>query len=258
MTFRRFFVKEKEIVLTLKLEKTQPIELFKLTKAIDSLNQSLNNVCQQQTGAKITLELKNVQSGSDVFNFLVAIPAVLVTYSEFVAVINNYFTLFKNIASIKKQTLEQIQEHPYYTKDLVRDLKNITTLSENANVNITNSFNDIAIYIPCGDTEYMRGLDSISKIKGYDSKEPIKKIYENMMIEFYQTTNTQKDVKHKVYCYDISNEPIPTIISDENLKREMLDNPYNYRFLVDIEVYKQDNIIKNYRAFNYRDKILKG
>lgn len=38
----------------------------------------------------------------------------------------------------------------------------------------------------------------------------------------------------------------------------MLENPYHYEFLVDLEVYKDENDrIKTYRAYNYKEKIAK-
>lgn len=43
------------------------------------------------------------------------------------------------------------------------------------------------------------------------------------------------------------------------VEQEMLENPYNYRFLVDLEVYKDERgKITTYRAYHYKDKILKG
>lgn len=98
----------------------------------------------------------------------------------------------------------------------------------------------------------------IKDIKHLGDKSEAKTIYPHMMIEFYQTTNTQKDIKHKAYCYDLSPTAKGIIISDETLKAQMLENPYNYRFLVDLEVYKDESgQILNYRAFNYHDKIEK-
>lgn len=85
-----------------------------------------------------------------------------------------------------------------------------------------------------------------------------KTLYENMLIEFYQTTNSQKPLKHKAFCYNLSKNAKDIFIDDERLKQEMLDNPYQYKFLVDLEVYKdaQDKIT-TYRAFHYKDKMIK-
>lgn len=52
--------------------------------------------------------------------------------------------------------------------------------------------------------------------------------------------------------------PSPAFIDDDRLKQEMLENPYHYEFLVDLEVYKDENDrIKTYRAYNYKEKIAK-
>lgn len=90
-----------------------------------------------------------------------------------------------------------------------------------------------------------------------EDKAEVKTIYKNMMIEFWLTANTQEK-QTKAFCYEISAQPIATSITDENLKKIVLDNPYTYRFLVDLEVYKNaEGKILNYRAFNYKDKLSK-
>lgn len=258
MRIKELFMNKQELVISLKLEKQKYIELTQLTNAINSLNHSFSAYVHKDTGVKIGLELKDVRSGSDIFNFLVAIPSALIASSEFVDAITSYFTLFNSIKKIKEQSVSEIENNKDYSKENMKDFSNIVELSNNANVTISNSFNQYQIYMPRGDNDFRDGLQAISKIKGYDSKEPIKTIYENMMIEFYQTTNTEKSIKHKAFCYELSDTAIPTIITDDTLKKEMLENPYNYRFLVDLEVYKDsEKVIKNYRAFNYRDKIAK-
>lgn len=86
----------------------------------------------------------------------------------------------------------------------------------------------------------------------------VKMIYKNMMIEFWRTANTQEK-QTKAFCYEISAQPIATLIADENLKKIVLENPYTYRFLVDLEVYKNaEGKILNYCAFNYKVKIIKN
>lgn len=249
-------MKDNELLISLKLEKQSTIDLFKLTNAINSLNYGLSDCVYKNTGAKISLELKDVKSGSDIFNFLVVIPATLVSTSEFIGAINAFFELFNNLKNIKNQSVEDIEKNQNYTKENIKDFSNIVEISNNANVTINNNFNTYKVYMQEGGKEYKEGIGVIKKIKGFDSKKPIKRIYENMMIEFYQTTNTDKPLKHKVYCYELDANAIATIIDDERLKKEMLENPYSYRFLVDLEVYKDtQGYIKNYRAFNYKDKV---
>lgn len=62
-----------------------------------------------------------------------------------------------------------------------------------------------------------------------EDKAEVKTIYKNMMIEFWRTANTQNkaslenevslEKQTKAFCYEISAQPIPTLITDENLKK---------------------------------------
>lgn len=48
---------------------------------------------------------------------------------------------------------------------------------------------------------------------------------------------------------------IKTIFMNDNIKNEILDNPYHYIFLVNIEVQYVDNDICLYRIVKLNDKI---
>lgn len=218
-------MKEQELLIRLKLEKDSTIELLKLTNAINSLNYSLNACVSKSTGTKVSLELKDVQSGSDIFNFLVAIPATLIKISDFVEALNVYFQFFNNLKTIKTRSVVEIEKDQDYTKESIKHFSNIIEISNNANVTISNNFNNCHIIIHKGGKEYKEGIEAIKRIKGFENKDPIKSIYENMMIEFYQTTKTDKPIKHKAYCYELSNNAIPIIIDDERLQKKMLENP---------------------------------
>ena len=42
-------------------------------------------------------------------------------------------------------------------------------------------------------------------------------------------------------CEKISKKPIQTLIENENIKKEILENPYHYNFAVDMEVQYRAN-----------------
>lgn len=251
----------KELVISLKIEKEKPLNLQDFSAAILALNASLSRFVEQERGInEFALELKSVEKGSNIFNFLVSVYSIFLI-NEYISAINSYFDLWKNLKTIKNQNVEQIQKEKYIDKMMVKDMLNIIKLYENgANAKIINNFNDSQIVINQNTYKlYGENLDCLCKLKGFEEKREVKSIFENMLIEFYQTTNSQKPLKHKAFCFNLSKSAKDIFIDDERLKQEMLENPYNYRFLVDLEVYKDERgKITTYRAYHYKDKILKG
>lgn len=159
------------------------------------------------------LQLKSVEKGSDVFNFIVYIGSLILSNDCISS--NTYFELLDNLKHIKKQSVEDIQKEKYIDKIMAKDFANII------NQNTFNIHSD--------------NLQYISQIKGFYEKIEAKSI-ENIIIGFYQTTNTQKSKAHKAYCYNLSKSAKNIFIDDERLKLEMLENPYRYKFLIDLEV----------------------
>lgn len=250
-----------EIIITLKIEKEKPIQLQNLSNAILSLNESLNNFITQDKGmGNVELQLKNVEKGSDIFNFLVFINSLLPP-NELINAISNYFNFFISLKTlITDKTTKEIQKIKYIDKKTLKNIENIINLhNSNTNALVLNNIDKQVINIDSITyPAYKENINTIANINGYREKKEIKIIFENMLIEFYQTTNTEKDLKHKAYCYNLDNKPKDIIITDKILKAEMLQNPYNYKFLVDLEIYKDENEnITTYRAFNYQEKILK-
>lgn len=252
--------KMQEIIITLKIQKQQALRLETLSNAILSLHHSLSSFVEMDKGlGGVELQLKSVEKGSDVFNFLVHIGSLLPP-NECISAINAYFELWHNLKTIKQQSIEQISQEKYIDKAMAKDLANIISLLNiGADAQITNNFNNAHITINQNTFNiYSDNLECIAKIKGFDEKIEAKTIFENMLIEFYQTTNTQKPKAHKAYCYNLSKSAKNIFIDDDQLKQEMLENPYHYEFLVDLEVYKDENDrIKTYRAYNYKEKIAK-
>lgn len=153
----------------------------------------------------VELQLKSVEKGSDVFNFLVHIGSLLPP-NECISAINAYFELWYNLKTIKQQSIEQISQEKYIDKAMAKDLANIISLHNiEAYAQITNNFNNAHITINQNTFKiYSDNLECIAKIKGFDEKIEAKTIFENMLIEFYQTTNTQKPKAHKACCYNLS------------------------------------------------------
>ena len=247
-------------IITLKIEKEANINLNDLSAALYSLNHLIETYSVENLNNKISLELYSVEKGSDIFNFIINYtPDLINALKAAIDNIKNIFDIIKSIKEIDNTTLKETQENKNYTKQLLNDSKNIINIAKNAKVTIINNNNCLFEITPQEYKKYIESYNTICNLKGYDNKTTIKKVYNDMIIEFYQTTNTtNKNIKHKVICNDITNKAIPSIIQDENLNKEMLENPYNYMFLVDIEIYiNNQNNIKAYRIFNYKEKLEK-
>lgn len=258
----KFFKRKtmQEIIISLKIEKDKPLQLKGLSRAILALNQGIGDFVEQDKAmGKVELQLQSVEKGSDIFHFLVSIPTLL-PISECIESLNRYFTFWENLRKIKNASVQEIKDDEKLNKNSIKCVEGILQIYDiGANATISNSFNTQNIIIGKESVkDFKEAVQMIKDIKHLGDKSEAKTIYPHMMIEFYQTTNTQKDIKHKAYCYDLSPTAKGIIISDETLKAQMLENPYNYRFLVDLEVYKDESgQILNYRAFNYHDKIEK-
>ncbi|EFB0372908.1 DEAD/DEAH box helicase family protein [Campylobacter upsaliensis] len=131
-----------------KLENEKPLNLQDFSAAILALNASLSRFVEQERGInEFALELKSVEKGSDIFNFLVSVYSIF-SINEYISAINSYFDLWKNLKIIKNQNVEQIQKEKYIDKMMVKDMLNIIKLYENgANAKIINNFNDSQIVI---------------------------------------------------------------------------------------------------------------
>lgn len=257
-----FFKKGKnvdEIIISLKIEKHKALDINVLGNALISLNNLVSEYLESNINAEVNLNLKNVEKGSDIFNFIVSVSQSLFSKNN-IDYINSLFDLFKSLSTIKDKKVNEIEKEIHYTQKFLKDSKNVVNIGNCANVTINSNVTNNYITITKDILEsYSSGIDTIENIKGYKEKSLVKKIYHKMLIEFYQTTNeTKKDIKYKAFCYDICKKAIPTIIDSKEFKEIVLENPYNYQFLCDVEIYvNAKNEISNYRIFNFTDRILK-
>lgn len=60
-------------------------------------------------------------------------------------------------------------------------------------------------------------------------------IIHNALI-YYHQTNIKKDKSNKAICEKVSIKPIKTIPNNEEIRAKILENPYGYNFIVDLEV----------------------
>ena len=88
----------------------------------------------------------------------------------------------------------------------------------------------------------------------YDDKEK-EKDFIDRLIRFVQTRKDNKDYGNKSICEDLTKKEIKTIFANDSIKYEILDNPYQYAFLVDLEAQYINGEIKLYKITNLKDKI---
>lgn len=245
-----------EIPIRLKIDKDSPLGLTELSRALLSLNNSIDEYVATSCGTSGTkTTLQSVEKGSDVFNMVIVLA---VMFGEALPTINAYFEFFNNLKNIGKRSVDEIKEDKFLTRTSLDDAENIVNLASQSGVSVTinyNDYKDCVIINQENQNAYRQGIATARQIKAFENKEAVKKVFEKMSITLYQTTNTDKKVKFRAYCYELSDRAIPILIDDEKLKAEILENPYNYRFVCDLEIHKDENgKISLYRAFNYIDK----
>lgn len=242
-----------EITISLKIDKHEALDVNVLANAFISLDSLLREYLQSSINANVALSLKNVEKGSDIFNFMVNITTHLFS-AQNIEYIKNLFELFNNLRKIKEKSVEEIEKETHYTQKFLKDSNNIINMGNYCNTTIySNVFNSTISITKDNVESFKNGINTIEKIKDYKEPHIVKQIYENMIIEFYQTTNeTKKDIKYKAFCYNICNKAISTIIDSVDFKEIVLENPYNYKFLCDVEIYvNANNEISTYRIFNF-------
>lgn len=250
---------DEQVPIRIRIEKDEPIEIAVLCKALLSLNNSIEEFISIQTGvSKVKTTLQSVEKGSDIFNLYIHAVSGVLAISEFLPTVNAYFDFFNNIKNINKKSIDDIREDRFLTTTAMQNLENIIDLAgtSGAKLEITGSTFNNCIFINANNKEiFKKGIETARKIRDEECKEQVKKVFEKMSITLYQTTNTDKKVKFKAYCYELSDKAIPILIDDDMLKLEILDNPYSYRFVCDLEIHKDaKGKISLYRAFNYIDK----
>ena len=247
------------IQIKFRIEKDNPLDITTLATALLSFNNSIDEFVATQTGvsgARATLQ--SVEKGSDIFNMVIFAASGALAIGELLPTINAYFEFFGNIKNIGKKSVDDIVCDQFLTPTSLQNLENVVKLADKdrVSVEITSPVFNHCIFINQDNKEaYKQGIATARQIKDFENKEAVKKVFEKMSITLYQTTNTDKKVKFKAYCYELSDKAIPILIDDETLKTEILENPYSYRFVCDIEIHKDEKgKISLYRAFNYVDK----
>ncbi|MGG7074366.1 hypothetical protein U5B43_08965 [Campylobacter sp. 9BO] len=245
-----------KVAIKLTIQRDEPLDIAIFSKALLSLNNAIDEYVTLSSGTNgIKTTLQGVEKGSDII-YLMITGALM--FDKLLPNINEYFTFFSNIKNICKCSVDDIRNDKFLTPSALNDIENVVNLANQSGVSVTinyNNYKDCLIINQENKESYKQGLNTARQIKGDIEQEQVKKVYQKMSITLYQTTNTDKKVKFKAFCYELSHNAIPILIDDEALKAEILESPYTYRFVCDIEIHKDaKGKISLYRAFNYIDK----
>lgn len=231
--------------LTLKID-SNSIRVSDLAKTLKSLEKNI----QKQTGNMSAMCISEVRKGSMIFD-LIQLANDVLPFLEFINALPEFITNLKKckttlLSSDKNQKKDLKVDHV----ETVQNMSNIV-LNGGKNSSLTlqingNIYNNCTINIDANEArdlkkETEKFLESQKNTTLQINNND--KIMKNVLIYFTQT-NTQSDKADKAICEKISKKPIRIFIADKELKKKILENPYAYNFVVNLEVqYKEDKPI---------------
>lgn len=237
-------------ILTYKIDTEEAIKIKDVIKSLKSFSEEYSKFSKQ---TDIDIKLYEVRKGSFEFDLiLTSLHPILPMMSD----INTTTEFIKKIIDLKNYFLNNTEnnsnlpsiEEAKFISDISKPISivnngtiNVYENNDNISVNITKDEN---IKIQENTTKY------IEKIK--DEK---KNYFKDKLIYFVQTRNDNKDYGNKSICKDISDKELKTIFDNERIKEDILDNPYHYAYLVDLEVQYVGDEPKLYKIVKLNDKI---
>ena len=204
----------------------------------------------------VEVKISEVRKGSFEFDFVLMSFAPLLPFMsdvnttvDFIKRVSELKSFFLNQNSDIKPTLEEaklmnsinipIQTFNNYGTVIINDTQKVDKVEFNK---------EDSTLITTNSSKYIKEL----KQKEDEEKQ---NIFKDRLIRFVQTRTDNKDYGNKSICEDISSKEIKTIFENDDIKNEILDNPYHYGFLVDLEVQYINNDAKIYRIMKLNDKI---
>jgi len=239
--------------LTYKIDSDEPIELNQLILSLKSLGDEYGKFSKVKD---VEVKISEVRKGSFEFDFiLTAFTSVLPFMSDanttvdFIKRISELKSFFLNQSSNVQPTLEEaklmnsinvpIQTFNNYGTVIINDTQKIDKVEFNK---------EESKLITSNSSKYLKDL----KQKEDEEKQ---NIFKDRLIRFVQTRTDNKDYGNKSICVDITSKEIKTIFLNDSIKNEILDSPYHYGFLVDLEVQYINDDVKLYRIMKLNDKI---
>lgn len=239
--------------LTYKIDSDEPIELNQLILSLKSLGDEYSKFSKIKD---VEVKISEVRKGSFEFDFVLMSFAPLL---PFMSDVNTTVDFIKRVSELKSFFLNQNSD----IKPTLEEAKLMNSI--NIPIQTFNNYGTVII----NDTQKVDKVEfnkedsklittnSSKYIKELKQKEDEEKqnIFKDRLIRFVQTRTDNKDYGNKSICEDISSKEIKTIFENDDIKNEILDNPYHYGFLVDLEVQYINNDAKIYRIMKLNDKI---
>lgn len=238
--------------LTYKIDTEEPIEIKDLIKSLSSISEEYAKFSKLKD---IKVKLSEVRKGSFEFDLiLTSFVAILPFMSnvnttvEFIKRLNDLKDYFLNINTAIEPTVEEATMLNKMNRPIhIVNNGSVYVFDNNQNVSLSIT-KDEAKSIATSTTKY---IEEKKKEEVIESNS----IFKDRLIKFVQTRTDNKDYGNKSVCEHISESEIKTTFESEEIKKIILDSPYHFGFLVDLEVQYLNKEPKVYRIMAINDKI---
>ncbi len=242
-----------KIDIDVKLTHEDPVDLVEMATALISMSRLASDRIGKQHGlADVKILLKGVDKGSDIYRLVFDFGAAVLPMVEGFNAVASFVEYLDRFRRLSSEPIEEISnDESINVRDatMVENIINPVIHNNNASMTIYGGNNNINLNITMQDAIKMKENAELVKRLHGECGENDKVRYEKVLIEMYETKNTDRKVRDKAYCEEIlPGRAIPTIFENNEDKRVVLDDPYNNYFLVDIEVNRIDGEPKLYRV----------
>ena len=238
--------------LTYKIDTEEPIEINDLIKSLKSISSEYASFSKF---TDLNVKVAEVRKGSYEFDLiLTSLRPLLPLISD----INTTSDFVKRMIDIKSYFLDNNSNNINPTVEEAKMLNSVAqpiSIVNHGTINVFNNTENVSLNID--KEEYKEIHKSTTKFieKNKDKKEEKNNIFKDRLIYFVQTRSDNKDYGNKSICEDISDKEIKTNFENEQIKNNILDNPYHFGFLVDLEVQYINGEVKVYKIIKLNDKI---
>ena len=252
-------IEESRCVFNITHNHKKPIDLVQMAKSLISFDTIARDYIQKEYGVRDSkILLKNVKEGSDVYQIILDVGAALPAIIEPLKSINEVIDYIKSYLNIEKIPIEDIKNNPHYNTTNTQAIKNFISPIDETDaslaINVEGDNNTLFIISSKDVPKMQKNIELVKKIIGEDEQS----IYQKVLIQMHKATNTDKIVKDSSYCDDIvPKKAIATIFENHDDKKEVLNDPFNNYFLVDIEVSCINGEIKLYKVLKLHNIIPK-
>lgn len=242
-------------VLTYKIDTEQPIGLNELISGLNALSDEYIKFSKMKN---VDVKISAVRKGSYEFDLILASHAVLL---PLMSDINTTLDFIGRIKQLKDYFLNNT---PTEIVPTIEEAKMMQTIG--APIQALHNNGGTIIFNIGSQTEALKITQDETKLldnrthlyiqqKKQETEEAKNNIFTNRLIKFVQTRADNKDYGNKSICESISKYEIKTIFSNEDIKNNILDNPYHYAYLVDLEVQYIGGDAKIYQIIAINDKV---